>query len=499
MPAIITNKFRMNNAEQFQESFSEASPTVYYLGIGRAQEFDTLTRPDGRTDYEGTESAPITPADSVLNEFKNYDDLLAAKKITGSNVSFVVPRRNWTSGTVYDIYRHDYEEYVTGSTSTRVTSNSGATTLFDSTFYVVTDEYKVYKCLDNNGNSQSTDKPTGTTTSVITTSDDYKWKYMYTLSASEQANFLSTDFMGVSTDSTVSAAAVDGALDVIKIKAGGSAYTVSGGATTGTITAIPIRGDGSGGVASVTLTSGAITAVTVTTRGSGYTSGYIRNADIITATNAGGAGSGTELDVIIPPKDGHGFNAVEELGGFFVMLNTSLEGTESTNSGDFTTANDFRKITLIKDPNNASGTAASAATLRLTKAIKIAASPTPGTFTVDEEINQSTTGAVGKVVEWDSVNGILYYIQTRHNDAGIDGNGNLTDFSGANVITGQSSSATGTPDTSVSSTVNNVIFASGYSVPEIDHDSGDLLYVENRTPIQRATDQTENIKLVIEF
>ena len=40
------------------------------------------------------------------------------------------------------------------------------------------------------------------------------------------------------------------------------------------------------------------------------------------------AGSGAELDVIIPPKSGHGFNAVEELGGFFVMLNTTLEGTE---------------------------------------------------------------------------------------------------------------------------------------------------------------------------
>ena len=499
MPAIITNKFRMNNAEQFQESFSEASPTVYYLGIGRAQEFGTLTRPDGRTDYEGTESAPITPADSVLNEFKNYDDLLAAKKITGSNVSFVVPRRNWTSGTVYDIYRHDYEEYVTGSTSTRVTSNSGATTLFDSTFYVVTDEYKVYKCLDNNGNNQSTDKPTGTTTSVITTSDDYKWKYMYTLSASEQANFLSTDFMGVSTDTTVSTAATDGALDVIKIKTAGSSYTVSGGATSGTITAVPIRGDGAGGVASVTLTSGVITAVTVTTRGTGYTSGYIRNADIITATNAGGAGSGAELDVIIPPKGGHGFNAVEELGGFFVMLNTSLEGTESTNSGDFTAANDFRKITLIKNPNNASGTAASATTLRGTYAVKIANSPTPGTFTVDEEINQATTGAVGKVVEWDSVNNILYYIQTRHNNAGANTDGNIPVFSGANVISGQTSGATGTPETSQSGTVNSVTFSSGYAAPELQHDSGDILYVENRTKITRATDQTENIKLIIEF
>ena len=498
MPAIITNKFRLNNAEQFQESFSETAATVYYLGIGRAQNFGTITRPDARTDYEGTETAPSTPGDSVLNEFKNYDDLLAAKKITGSDVSFCIPRRNWTTGTTYDIYRHDYEEFITGSTTTRQTANSGATTLFDSTFYVVTTDRNVYKCLDNDGNTASTVEPTGTSTSVITTGDGYKWKYMYTLSASQQANFLSTDFMGVSTNSTVSSAAVDGALDIVKIKTAGSSYTVSGGGTSGTITAVPIRGDGSGGVCSVTLTSGAITAVAVTTRGSGYTSGYIRNADIIAATNAGGAGSGAELDVIIPPKGGHGFNAVEELGGFFVMLNTSLEGTESTNSGDFTAANDFRKITLIKDPQNAAGSAASAATLRGTYAIRINSSPTPGTFTADEEINQASTGAVGKVVEWDATNRILYYVQTRHNDAGADANGNVTAFSGTNVITGQSSSATGTPE-ATTSTVNNVSFTSGYSAPELKHDTGEILYVENRTKITRATDQTENIKLIIEF
>jgi len=123
---------------------------------------------------------------------------------------------------LHDIYRHDYEEFVTGSTSTRITANSGATTLFDSTFYVLTADRNVYKCLDNNGNSASTVEPTGTGTSIITTGDSYKWKYMYTLSAAQQANFLSTDFMAVATDSTVAAAAVDGALDKVKIKTAGS-------------------------------------------------------------------------------------------------------------------------------------------------------------------------------------------------------------------------------------------------------------------------------------
>ena len=490
MAAIITNKFRINNAEQFVESFSETDATTYYLFIGRSHSWATDADVQGNSINEGTDASPPTPNDDVASEFYNFDDMVGAKIIASTDVSHVIPRRNWTTGTTYDKYEHNI--------SSSNPANSGATNLFDSTFVVMNSSYAVYKVIDNDGNTASTVEPTGTSTSVITTGDGYKWKYIYTLSASQQANFLSTDFMGVSTNSTVSSAAVDGALDIVKIKTAGSSYTVSGGGTSGTITAIPIRGDGSSGVCSVTLTSGAISAVTVTTAGTGYTSGYIRNADIIAATNAGGAGSGAELDVIIPPKGGHGKNAIEELGGFFVMLNTSLEGTESSNSGDFTAANDFRKISLIKNPNTAAGSAATATTLRGTYAVKINTSPTPGTFVADEEINQATTGAVGKVVEWDATNKILYYIQTRHNDAGADSNGNVTAFSGVNVITGQTSSATGTPQ-NTTSTVNNVSFTSGYAAPELQHDSGEILYVENRTKIGRATDQTENIKLIIEF
>lgn len=68
MPAIITTKFRINNSEQFHESFSESAPNVYYLGLARPQAFGTITRADGRTDYEGTDSNPITPGDTVVAE-----------------------------------------------------------------------------------------------------------------------------------------------------------------------------------------------------------------------------------------------------------------------------------------------------------------------------------------------------------------------------------------------------------------------------------------------
>ena len=486
MPAIITNKFRIHNSEQFQEAFTEASGNTFYLGIGRPQPFGTSTRGDGRTNNEGTDALPVTPADNENTQNFTYDDMLACKKVASTNAGFVIPRRNWTTATVYDYYRHDYGEYITGTTTVQ-TSNSGAGTLYDATFYVLTAARNVYKCLDNNNGGTSTVEPTGTSTTILATADGYKWKYIYTLTAAQQAEFLSVDFMAVGTNGTVNAAAVDGAINVIKIKTAGSA------GTDGTHTGVAIRGDGSSGVCSVTIASGAVTAVTVTTPGTGYTYAYIKLADINAA--GGGALITTELDCMIEPKGGHGFNAVQELGGFFVMLNTSLEGTESANSGDVTVANDFRKVSLIRDPKSG-GSAASAATLRATTAVVGASSNL--TFSVDEKISQASTGAVGKVVEWDPTNKILYYIQPRHNDEGIDTNGNQTAFSGTNIITGADTNATLTPATTTG-TVNSQTFSNGYSSSEIDHGSGEIVYVENRAPITRAADQTENIKLIIEF
>ena len=485
MAAIITNKFRINNAEQFVESFSETSAETYYLFIGRAHAWASDADVQGNTITEGTDAAPPTPNDDVTSEFYNYDDMLGAKIIASSDVSRVIPRRNWTTGTTYDMYEHNI--------SSSNTANSGATNLYDSTFVVMNSSYAVYKVIENDGATASTVEPTSTSNSIFSTSDGYRWKYMYSLTSAETLNFMSTDFIHCSTDSTVSAAAVDGALDTILVVAGGSSYKTSSGST---ISAIPIRGDGSSGVASVTISSGAISAATVTTAGTGYTYAYIRNADIIAATNAGGAGSGGNLNVIIPPKGGHGADALKELGSFYVMLNKSLTGVEGTS--DIGVANDFRRIGLIRNPYNyGTTTVASATTRRQLYAIKFAS--VSGTFTADEEINQATTGAVGKVIEYDSDNKLLYWYQTRFPDVGTDSDGNLTAFSGANAITGQSSSASATPNTSSSTDVNGVSITSGYSTPELAYDSGDILYVEERSPITRASDQTENIKLIIEF
>jgi hypothetical protein len=190
-----------------------------------------------------------------------------------------------------------------------------------------------------------------------------------------------------------------------------------------------------------------------------------------------------------------------ELGGHYVMMRTTLTGAEGD---DVLTGNDFRNISLVIDPTTyGTSTVASATTHRQVYATKLTS--VTGTFTGDEKISQASTGAIGKVVEWDSTLSILYYQQERFGDYGTNSTtGAYVAFSGANAITGASSSAAGTPDATADSAVtlandNTITFTDGYANPELQPDSGNIIYQENRKPIGRATDQTEDIKLIVEF
>ena len=465
MPAIITKEFRLTNAKQFQEDFGETNQN-YYLALGRPQAFA-----DNQAFNDGTDTSPPTPNDDVGSEFYVYDDLLAAQKIASTDVSLVVPRRDWTTGTVYDYYRHDYGNINTAGST--ISTDSGATNLYDATFYVMNSSFDVYKCIDNNGGAASTVEPSGNkSTSVFTTGDSYRWKYMYSLTASEQTNFLSSDFMHVSTESS-DFSTTAGAIEHVKITAAGS------GGTNGTYTGVNIRGDGSSGTATVVVSGNAVTSVTITAAGSGYTFASILASDI-------GSVSGADIDFIISPIGGHANDCEKELGAFFVMVNQDI--VQNAGSGDFTVANDFRRIALIKNPTSSSSLA-TASTLDATKSITFSGSP--GSFQADEKITQTTTGAVGFVVDFNSSTKVLRYIQPQFANQGIDSNQNLTAFSGTATVTGGTSGATGTP-------------TSHDTTPELDAKtasaaSGDILYVENRKPITRASDQTENIKLIVEF
>ena len=164
---------------------------------------------------------------------------------------------------------------------------------------------------------------------------------------------------------------------------------------------------------------------------------------------------------------------------------TNVDLTQADGSGDFSTGNDFRRIALVRNPTDSTtGSTATATTLDATKSITF--SGTPGSFQADEKITQATTGAVGFVVDFNSSTKVLRYIQPQFADQGVDADGTLTAFASTHTVTGATSSATGTP-------------SSHDTTPELTHDTGDILYIENRKPISRAADQTENVKLIVEF
>ena len=498
MSAIITEKFRQHNANQFNESFTETAGNAYYLFLGKATPFTSGTT-------SGSDSSPPTPQDGEQDETRAWDAMLAAKKITSSDITYAIPRRNWATGTTFDMYEHNI--------SSSNTTTSGASNLYDSTFYFVTSTYNVYKVLDNNsGTAYDGAEPTSTSTSPFELGG-YVLKYMYNITTSEIGKFVTTDFVPVSTDSDVTAAATDGGIESLKITAG-SGYTngtyyaavygdgTSQGTSSGAIVRITVA---SGAIASFGLTAGTDTTVHAT--GASYTYGFVNlgagytfsDSDLTSASNMGGSGGAVE--VIISPEGGHGSNAVTELGGHYLMTATTISQAEND---DFSTANDFRQVGIVIDPTNyGTTTVATATTARQTYAVKFASST--GVFEADEVITQASTGASGKVVEWDTVLSILYYQQESFKGFGTNATtGGLVAFSGTNLITGGTSGATGTPSSTSSETVtlansNTLTLTSGYATPELQEDSGDIIYLENRKPIQRASDQTEDIKIIIEF
>ena len=498
MSAIITEKFRQHNANQFIESFTEASKSTYYLFLGKTTGFTSSTT-------GGSDSSPPTPADSVKDEAFAWDSMLGAKLISSSDIKNSIPRRNWSNGTIYDMYEHDI--------SASNTTTSGASNLYDSTFYFITSEYRVYKVLDNNGGTAySGSEPTSESNSPFSLGG-YILKYMYKITASDFAKYGTSDFVPVTTDSTVSAAATDGGIESL-IVTGGSGYTdgtyyaavYGDGTSQGTSSGAVIRITVSGGIiADFGLSAG--TDTTINSAGAGYTFGYVNlgaayifsDSDLSSSSSLG-SGSGGAIKVIISPKGGHGNNAIEELGGHYVMAAITLTQAEGD---DFTTANDFRSVGLVVDPTNyGTSTVASATTRRQSYVVKLDTSS--GTFEADEVITQAGTGAVGKVVEWDSTLSLLYYQQESYKGFGTNSTtGGYVAFSGTNTITGGTSGATGTTTGNTETVTllnsNSLSLTSGYANPELQPDTGNIIYLENRKPIQRASDQTEDIKIIIEF
>ena len=543
MPAIITDQYRILNAETFVDSFVGIGTTGknnYYTFLGHPDPTN-LTDAIGYGDASwGTE--PPNPVDNFDQENRYHDSMLFLKKITSSDVRRVIPRINWQSGTVYEMYRNNYS-------ATNRTSQTSNSSLYGSNYYVVTSEFKVYLCI-NNGSSPTA--PNGTTSKVEPThtsttvpeqdttgnTDDYQWKYLYTIAPADIVKFVTSSYIplpekwGDVTNATIKDAAVDGKLESIIIKRAGTAEVAGGTEGERTIT-VPIIGDGSDGKAIVTVNEGVVTRVKLAdTNSKNYTYATVRfdsgsPLDGQTLT-VGENENEPQFEVIIPPKGGHGADIYRELGGFRVMIYSKFDNNIN-DKADYIVGNDFSRVGIIKDPLEFGGTSVlnkrTATSLGALKLKVPSGSSTvlsnvvyPKNTKITQYSNDSTIGigtAIGYVASWDSNTGVLrYYQPVGFSTQSVYGY-ELRNFVGvATVITGATHIEPGKTvdnlevDTSFNAESITVgqrseslghAFINGVANPEIKKFSGEIIYIDNRAPVTRTTSQKEEVKIVIEF
>jgi len=185
----------------FNELFSARSN--YYYFIGKVVDWSDPT-------------TPPTPNETGIDENDTRNRIINVKKITTSDVSLVIPRKNWATGTIYDQFDLNY--------STTNPASSGATTLKSSLFYVISSSFQVYKCISNNNGAASTVEPLGNDLGVITLGDGYKWKFMYTIPLALRSRFLTDTFMPVQ-KSVLESFYSNGEIDAVTINSKGSGYS----------------------------------------------------------------------------------------------------------------------------------------------------------------------------------------------------------------------------------------------------------------------------------
>ena len=471
-----------------------------------------------------TEEVPPTPIDNQAEKQDVYEELIAAKRITDTFARLVVPRYNWntTINPKFDMYRPNYSATPAGGGAIGIQpATGGSSSLPGSKFYVMNSNYQVFKCLYNGqssanptgvnvaANGEPTSSPSagaGTFAGGIYTEStgNYIWKHMYTLTTGDVLSFLSTDFIpiaavGEASRVSVEGAAVDGAIHIaLDNNVGTSGLPASATLYT------PVKGDGNGAVVKIETTAGgAVSTISMESVGSGYTYGNVilSTSTVFTdtglTTNPAAFTAVGGIEVVISPEGGHGSSAEAELFAKRVMTNIRL--TYAEGSGDFPVDNDFRRIGIIQDPLDYGTTnVATDPTRRGTFAVKL--NGATADYVADETITQTVTGgtAKGTVVSWDTTNGILKYFQspTTHTDSGVV---RAFESNAANAVVGGTSTASGTVDTAQNTALVEVSFTGGLATPEIEPNSGDIVYIENRRQITRAPDQIEDIKLVIEF
>jgi hypothetical protein len=450
---LLTYNAKVTQVEQTYFSPVAVLPAPFGTSISTTYCFLSHNLP-----WEDDNNPPQPTQDQkyIKDIFKN---IFVAKQIYSNDISAVIERIDWTSGTTYDYYRDDVDMFEV----------NGAGLLLLK-FYVRNRYDQVFKCLWNNNDGPSTQEPffqpgSYGTNNIYAGSDGYKWKYMYTIDVGVKRKFMDSRWIPVPVNSItpnpIQSAAGFGDIEVINVTNGGSGYDSANATITVTIT-----GDGTGATGTVETSNGQITNIIVNNVGANYTYANVS----ITST----LGSGATAIAPISPIGGHGFDDIDELGCFNVMLTCAFDGSEG---GKIPVDIDYRQVGLLINPVSLSSypNPANGAIYQTTTNMVVA--PGFGAYVPDEVVYQGTSLDTAtfsaSVLSFDTASNVIYLI----NKVG-------TPILNAPVY----SSSSGTVRTLLS-----------VSYPDFQTFSGYLSYVENRTAVERSSDGKEQFRFVLGY
>lgn len=450
---ILTTQSKTVQVETLYLSPVAVLPSATQFPIGTIYCF--LSKVDPWSDDED----PEQPTGDVLYMKQAFKNMFVAKKITSSDIAAVIPRVNWTANTIYDSYTDTID-----MTAVDINGNQ----IYN--YYVKNKYDQVFKCLWNNNGGLSTHEPffepgSYNANKIYQNSDGYKWKYIYTVDTGLKIKFMDNTWMpiiiGANTPNPLQSTAGVGSIDVINVTNGGSGYDPSNAAIS-----IVVDGDGTGLSASANVISGVVQDIIVTNPGSNYS---YANVSIVSTL-----GSGATATSPTSPIGGHGFDPISELGCRHLMMVSQFEGSEN---GVIPTDNDYHQVGLIINPTTYESPTvpANGAIYRTTTDIVV--SPGFGTYSDDEFIYQGTSlensTFSARVLSFDTATNLLYVINTKGN------------FSLNSPIVGESSKTTRTLLT--------------YNTPNFAPFSGYIIFMENRSAVQRSADGIEQFKFVLGF
>lgn len=458
MVAIVTDKMKKNILNQVIDDLNDVvtSGSYYYIGLGKSDQWNT------------TETVP-SPVNTLLEEKEARNNLQAIKKVT--DISLVVNRYGWSNGVVFNAYNPNVSHTANGR------------------YYVFTEQRRVYICLQSpktttGANIASVVDPDtiGTATKAKKLADNYVWKYLYTISAVQANRYLTANYIPVdaidsagaavtniqTAQSNVQDAARAGEIIGYQITQSGVGYS-----TTPTLTVV---GDGSGAAPTAVInTAGAIVDVRHKDSidgdpafGLGYTSAKIEIS----------GGSPTTSATIKPiiSVNGIGKDARDDIRSTSVMFNAKPSGSTDT---DFITDQDFRQIVLIKNPKKYNDSDFTDLTGRALKILTLTdGGGEIGDVEVDDAIQDSANGVKAFVDAVDTVNKKIFY---HRND----------NFNYKQWVIGRD-----VEDSGQTYTITDILSDSN---GEFDPFTGEILYIENRAPVTRSSEQIEDIKLILQL